>query len=179
MKRLLKLVTCAATLACVALPTAASAQYGYGSGYGSRYRGGGDDAVNACARFAQRYGGRVRITDVDRRGYDRLRVHGVIVPLVVRPRPGGLAADVVSCADGCGSIDTFGGTDAGAWVAQNGWQYGFIVRYVAGETPVTGYDPEPWHLRYVGVSLATAYHDGGYGSLEQFFGLPAAPAYPG
>jgi len=76
MKRLLKLVTCAATLAGVALPTAASAQYGYG--YGNRYRGGGDDAVNACARFAQRYGGRVRITDVNRRGYDRLRVHGVI-----------------------------------------------------------------------------------------------------
>lgn len=73
MNRLLKLATCAATLACVALPTAASAQYGYGY----RYRGGGDNAVSACARFAQRYGGRVRITDVDRR-YDRFRVHGVI-----------------------------------------------------------------------------------------------------
>lgn len=91
----------------------------------------------------------------------------------------GLAADVVSCAGGCGSIDSFGGTDAGAWVAQNGWQYGFIVRYVAGQTEVTGYDPEPWHLRYIGVPLATAYHDGGYSTLEQFFGLPGAPAYPG
>nr|WP_245762919.1 M15 family metallopeptidase [Microbacterium azadirachtae] len=91
----------------------------------------------------------------------------------------GLAADVVSCAGGCGSIDSFGGTDAGAWVAQNGWQYGFIVRYVAGQTPITGYDAEPWHLRYVGVPLATAYHDGGYATLEQFFGLPAAPAYQG
>ncbi|WP_295034509.1 D-alanyl-D-alanine carboxypeptidase family protein [uncultured Microbacterium sp.] len=91
----------------------------------------------------------------------------------------GLAADVVSCAGGCGSIDSFGGTDAGAWVAQNAWQYGFIVRYGAGQTGVTGYDPEPWHLRYLGVPLATAYHDGGYATLEQFFGLPAAPAYPG
>ncbi|MCE4027454.1 M15 family metallopeptidase [Microbacterium sp. Au-Mic1] len=91
----------------------------------------------------------------------------------------GLAADVVSCAAGCGDIDSFGGTAAGAWVAANGWQYGFIVRYVAGQTPVTGYDPEPWHLRYVGVPLATAYHDGGYATLEQFFGLAAAPAYVG
>lgn len=91
----------------------------------------------------------------------------------------GLAADVVSCAGGCGSIDSFGGTPAGAWVAQNAWQYGFIVRYVAGQTPVTGYDPEPWHLRYIGVALATAYHDGGFSTLEQFFGLAAAPAYLG
>ena len=91
----------------------------------------------------------------------------------------GLAADVVSCAAGCGDIDSFGSTPAGSWVAENGWQYGFIVRYVAGQTPVTGYDPEPWHLRYVGVPLATAYHDGGYVTLEQFFGLAAAPAYLG
>ncbi|WP_235281719.1 M15 family metallopeptidase [Microbacterium azadirachtae] len=91
----------------------------------------------------------------------------------------GLAADVVSCAGGCGDIDSFGGTAAGAWVAENGWQYGFIVRYVAGQTPITGYDPEPWHLRYVGVPLATAYHDGGFATLEQFFGLAAAPAYLG
>ena len=91
----------------------------------------------------------------------------------------GMAADVVSCGGGCGSIDSFGGTSAGAWVAQNAWQYGFIVRYIAGQTPITGYDAEPWHLRYIGVPLATAYHDGGFSSLEQFFGLPAAPAYTG
>lgn len=91
----------------------------------------------------------------------------------------GMAADVVSCAGGCGGINDFGSTTAGAWVAQNSWQFGFIVRYGADQTPVTGYAPEPWHLRYIGVPLATAYHDGGYTSLEQFFGLPAAPAYLG
>ncbi|MBS1675604.1 MAG: M15 family metallopeptidase [Actinobacteria bacterium] len=91
----------------------------------------------------------------------------------------GLAADVVSCAGGCGDIDSFGGTSAGEWVAANGWQYGFVVRYVAGQSAVTGYDPEPWHLRYVGPALAAAYHDGGFATLEQFFGLSAAPAYLG
>src|SRR3546814_5354879 len=56
-------------------------RYGrYGRTYGGYYDGyryGGPQAsVNACARTAQRYGGRVEITDVDRRGYDGYRVRG-------------------------------------------------------------------------------------------------------
>jgi hypothetical protein len=51
----------------------------YGYGYRSRYRGGYTAAVNACSYQAERAGrGRVRITDVDRRGNDRYRVRGVI-----------------------------------------------------------------------------------------------------
>ena len=29
-------------------------------------------------------------------------------------------------------------------------KYGFILRYLPGKKEITGYDPEPWHLRYVG-----------------------------
>lgn len=47
----------------------------YDRGYGYGY-GGPEAAVNACARTAQRYGGRVEITDVDRRGYNGFRVRG-------------------------------------------------------------------------------------------------------
>lgn len=89
----------------------------------------------------------------------------------------GLALDVVSCSGRCGSIDTFGGTPESDWVAAHAWEYGFIVRYEEGATGTTGYVPEPWHLRYIGVELATAYHNGGYHTLEEFFGLPAAPDY--
>ncbi|QNA91651.1 MULTISPECIES: M15 family metallopeptidase [unclassified Microbacterium] len=89
----------------------------------------------------------------------------------------GLALDVVACGSGCGGLDGFGGTAQSDWVAAHAWEYGFIVRYEQVGTPVTGYAPEPWHLRYVGVDLATAYHDGGYHTLEEFFGLPAAPDY--
>lgn len=32
--------------------------------------------------------------------------------------------------------------------------YGFIIRYPKGKENVTGYNYEPWHLRYVGTSLA-------------------------
>lgn len=90
----------------------------------------------------------------------------------------GLALDVVACGASCGGLDGFGGTGQSEWIAAHAWEYGFIVRYEQIGTPVTGYAPEPWHLRYVGVDLAAAYHDGGFHTLEEFFGLPAAPDYP-
>ena len=88
----------------------------------------------------------------------------------------GLALDLVACAP-CGSIDAFGATAQGAWVAEHAWEYGFIVRYESGSTDVSGYMPEPWHVRYVGREIAAAYHAGGFHTLEEFFGLPAAPDY--
>ncbi|MFC0197642.1 M15 family metallopeptidase, partial [Microbacterium arthrosphaerae] len=103
----------------------------------------------------------------------------------VSARPGfsehqlGLGADVVACAGACGSLDGLAATPQGQWVAEHAWEHGWIVRYVDGATPVTGYLPEPWHLRYVGPELAKAYHDGGWTSLEDFFGLGPAPDYLG
>jgi D-alanyl-D-alanine carboxypeptidase len=90
----------------------------------------------------------------------------------------GLAVDVVACGTACGGLDGFGGTPQSDWVAAHAWEYGFIVRYEEVGAPVTGYAPEPWHLRYVGPELAAAYHAGGFHTLEEFFGLPAAPGYP-
>ncbi|TQJ30536.1 M15 family metallopeptidase [Microbacterium sp. SLBN-146] len=104
---------------------------------------------------------------------------------LVSARPGhsehqsGLAADVVPCADVCGTIDDLAASPQGAWVAEHAWEYGWIVRYEEGATSETGFLPEPWHLRYVGPELARAYHEGGWHSLEAFFGLPEAPHYDG
>jgi zinc D-Ala-D-Ala carboxypeptidase len=90
----------------------------------------------------------------------------------------GLAADVVACGNGgCSTMDDLASTPQGSWIAQNAWRFGWIVRYEAGRTDVTGYIPEPWHLRYIGTDLAAAYHGGGWTTLEEFFGLPAAPTY--
>ncbi|MGV9195383.1 M15 family metallopeptidase [Microbacterium sp. MC2] len=89
----------------------------------------------------------------------------------------GLAVDVVACGDGCGGIESFGRTAQAEWVAANAWRFGFVVRYEQGQTRITGYEAEPWHLRYLGVDLAAAYHDGGHHSLEAFFGLDPAPDY--
>lgn len=46
-----------------------------------------------------------------------------------------------------------------AWLAQNGWRYGFIQRYPEGTTSLTGIYYEPWHYRYVGKELAAELHD--------------------
>lgn len=90
----------------------------------------------------------------------------------------GLAVDLVACgAAGCGSHDGFRGTAHAQWLVDNAWRHGFIVRYEEGETDTTGYDWEPWHLRYIGTQLAAVYHEGGYRTLEEFFDLPAAPDY--
>lgn len=89
----------------------------------------------------------------------------------------GLAVDVVACGDACGEIDAFGSTAQAAWVAEHAWEYGYVVRYESGASDRTGYMPEPWHLRFVGPQLAAAYHDGGFHTLEEFFGLAAAPDY--
>ena len=89
----------------------------------------------------------------------------------------GLAGDVVACADGCGTLDDLAATAQGQWIVAHAWEFGWVTRYEAGYTPITGYSPEPWHLRYIGPELARAYHDGGWHTLEEFFGLPAAPGY--
>jgi len=89
----------------------------------------------------------------------------------------GFAVDVVACASACGAIAQFAGTAQSAWVSEHAWEHGFIVRYEHGATGTTGYIPEPWHLRYIGPELAAAYNQGGFHTLEAFFGLPAAADY--
>lgn len=39
----------------------------------------------------------------------------------------------------------------GKWLQDNAWKYGFILRYPADKTAVTGIEYEPWHFRYVGL----------------------------
>lgn len=39
---------------------------------------------------------------------------------------------------------------------QNSLPAGFIIRYLKGKEAITGYQYEPWHLRYVGKAAAKA-----------------------
>jgi len=91
----------------------------------------------------------------------------------------GLAMDVSALPANCSLDACFADTPQGQWLAANGWRFGFIVRYPANKTPVTGFEYEPWHMRYVGVDLSTEMHATGITTLEEFFGLPAAPGYAG
>ena len=85
----------------------------------------------------------------------------------------GLAVDINTAVS-----QSFGATPTGIWLATNMYKYGFILRYPDGLEPITGYEYEPWHFRFVGVALATEMHGTGIQTLEQFFGLPDAPGYP-
>jgi D-alanyl-D-alanine carboxypeptidase len=86
--------------------------------------------------------------------------------------------DVSARSQGCQIRVCFGGTKAGTWLAANAYKYGWIIRYPSFATKITGYQYEPWHLRFVGVELATDMHDKKIHTLEQYFKLPAAPNYP-
>ncbi len=89
----------------------------------------------------------------------------------------GLAVDVASYPSKCDIAACFGQTPQGIWLAANSWQYGYILRYPADKTAITGYIYEPWHFRYVGVALSTEMHNDGIETMEEFFGLPPAPDY--
>ncbi|MBQ9987524.1 MAG: D-alanyl-D-alanine carboxypeptidase family protein, partial [Erysipelotrichales bacterium] len=66
----------------------------------------------------------------------------------------------------------FKNTAEGQWVANNCYKYGFIIRYPEGKDHITGYIYEPWHIRYVGVDLATILYNGGeWITLEEYYGI--------
>lgn len=88
----------------------------------------------------------------------------------------GLAVDLDDFS-GCYLAVCFAQTPAGAWVAEHAAEYGFVIRYPDGAEGITGFMFEPWHLRFVGVELAAEMRASGTATLEEFFGLPAAPGY--
>lgn len=64
----------------------------------------------------------------------------------------GLACDMHNL----GAASTaFGGTPEANWLADNAHKFGFILRYPADKTEITGISYEPWHFRFVGRYHAT------------------------
>lgn len=66
----------------------------------------------------------------------------------------GLAADVSSPSVNYNLVQAYGTTEEGKWLAENAHKYGFIIRFPKGKEKITGYDYEPWHIRYVGKAAA-------------------------
>jgi D-alanyl-D-alanine carboxypeptidase len=89
----------------------------------------------------------------------------------------GLAVDVAASPSKCDIQACFGQTPQGIWLAANAYRFGFVLRYPPDKQTVTGYIYEPWHFRYVGLALAAEMKKTGASTLEEFFHLPAAPAY--
>jgi|GEM_PF-1990373 D-alanyl-D-alanine carboxypeptidase len=66
--------------------------------------------------------------------------------------------------------DAFATTKECLWIEQNCYKYGFIVRYAKEKQSITGYQYEPWHIRYLGEALATKVFQSGL-CLEEYFGI--------
>lgn len=91
-----------------------------------------------------------------------------IAPPGASEHQSGLALDV-----SCESIqfeltEEFSRTKEGKWLAKNSALFGFILRYPACKTEITGYAWEPWHIRYVTRSLALYLTLTGM-TLEEFY----------
>ncbi|HJV44092.1 MAG TPA: M15 family metallopeptidase [Bacillota bacterium] len=79
----------------------------------------------------------------------------------------GLAIDVSGISGKCAAEDCFGGTKEADWLAKHASEYGFIIRYPKGKESITGYQYEPWHIRYVGTKAAKEISDKGL-TLEEY-----------
>ena len=73
----------------------------------------------------------------------------------------GLAVDI-----GCAKGD-FVGSPEEKWLLEHAHEYGFILRYPADKTEITGFAHEPWHFRYVGIEQAKLIFESGL-CLEEY-----------
>ena len=68
--------------------------------------------------------------------------------------------------------DVFETTEAYAWLKDNAWKYGFVMRYPENKEETTGYIYESWHYRFVGFEVAATMYQTGlcYEEYLEIFG---------
>lgn len=79
----------------------------------------------------------------------------------------GLAMDITSESVDFDLVEAFGETEEGQWARDYAHEFGFIIRYLEGKEDITGYQYEPWHLRYLGEELASEVYESGL-TYEEF-----------
>ena len=79
----------------------------------------------------------------------------------------GLAVDI---SEVFGTHSNIGSSPRYPWIRENAHLYGFIIRYTSSGVFITGYQSEPWHLRYLGVDLATKIYQSGL-TYEEYCAL--------
>ncbi len=82
----------------------------------------------------------------------RIGSYSVIIPGTSEHELG-MALDIVTPSY-TSLNEGFERTDAGKWLKNNAFKYGFILRYPKGKEYITGIIYEPWHYRYVGKEAA-------------------------
>mgnify|MGYP004618390083 FL=1 len=74
----------------------------------------------------------------------------------------GIAVDINADKSKCSNEEVY------AWLAENAYKYGFVLRYPPGKQKITGTSYEPWHYRYVGIEAAYEINERGI-CLEEYF----------
>lgn len=82
----------------------------------------------------------------------------------------GLAIDITCYEEGDVLSYEFENTNEYKWLSENVHKYGFIIRYKKGKEEITGYNFEPWHLRYVGNKIAEEIYFNNI-SLEEYINM--------
>lgn len=109
--------------------------------------------------------------------YNRnVALHGKKATDALSAKPGssehqtGLTIDVSASSVNCLLTERLSTTREGKWLAKNAHKYGFIIRYPKGKSKITGYSYEPWHIRYVGITVATHLYKKNL-TLEEYYGV--------
>ena len=71
---------------------------------------------------------------------------------------------------------SFDGTPEANWLEEHCAEYGFIIRFPEGKEDKTGYEYEPWHIRYLGKENAQKVKESGL-CLEEYLGVTSDYKY--
>lgn len=88
----------------------------------------------------------------------------------VSARPGHSEHQTGLCIDVNSTDFSFADSAEARWLEEHCAEFGFILRFPKGKELLTGYEYEPWHIRYVGVTAAMAMKASGK-CLEEYLGV--------
>ncbi len=77
----------------------------------------------------------------------------------------GLAFDI-----GSTTSNVFANSKEYAWMLDNAYKYGFILRFPKKYEDITGFRSEPWHFRYVGTKISKYIYENDI-TLEEYYAL--------
>ncbi len=109
---------------------------------------------------------------VKKDGYEKARTYSALPG--TSEHETGLAIDVSGTDGKCAASDCFRGSKEADWLAKHASQYGFIIRYPMDKEAITGYEYEPWHLRYVGLKAAKEISDKSETLEEYLHAIPVS-----
>ena len=98
-------------------------------------------------------------------GYSKVRAERTAKEWVALPGKSehqlGTAVDINADKLKCSNEEVY------AWLLENAYKYGFILRYPLEKQEITGIGYEPWHYRYVGIEAAREIYEQGI-CLEEY-----------